>query len=159
VIPEVINLFLDESRVESPRCVKFITCAVAVVSERWALITAQERNFRQSGKSSRLQRIIRLLEISNGIAVLAYANIDTLLLPAGELDSTDDIPQMSRTDNVWSHCFLFCIANTLTILHRAGLRSYELNIFHDPKQLRGVHWSAIRQAIQSNIVRASKGGA
>jgi hypothetical protein len=152
--PEVIDLFLDESRVESRRCCNFITCAVAVISERWVSMRAKERDFRSHGTGNRLQRITRLLETANGIAVLTEAKVDTALLPACEIDSTSDIPQMSRTDNVWSICFLFCIAHAVTILHRAGLRSYELNIYHDPKELKKAHWQAIRQAIESNIVHA-----
>jgi hypothetical protein len=81
------------------------------------------------------------------------------LLPAGEKDSTSDIPQMSRTDNVWSICFSYCIANTLAILYRSGLRSSELNIFHDPKQLKEAHWQAILQTIRSNIVSIFTEGA
>lgn len=104
--PEVIGLFLDESRVESSQCCKFITCAVAVISDRWVGMGTHERDFRSPGKGTRLQRITQLLEAANGIAVLADANVDTALLPPGETDSTSDIPQMSWTDNVWSICFL-----------------------------------------------------
>jgi hypothetical protein len=153
--PELINLYLDESRVESIPDSKLVVCAVAVVDRLWGKISSLQRDFRSGGMGSRLQRIAQLLEDANGIAVLTSANIDKRLLPPGEVDSTNDIPRMSRTDNAWSICFLFCIATCAAILRKAGLSSFDLNVYHDPKSLTKEHWLAIQQSIRFNIVKAS----
>jgi hypothetical protein len=146
-----IDLFLDESRVGTSQSINFITCAVAVESKRWDQITAQERDFRHYGKGSRLERILHILKKSNGFAVLTHAIIEKALLPNKRLDSTKDIAKMSRTDNVWSQCFLFCITSSLANLYKAGLRSHELRVFHDPKSLQNDHRSSIQDSIHSKI--------
>jgi hypothetical protein len=115
-----------------------------------------DRDFKNHGRGSRLERIQKIMETANGIAVLTFADVRRNLLPRKEVDSTIDIPEMSRTDNVWSICFLFCITQAIILLARAGLRSYVVNIFYDPKGLKPQHWHAIQAAIRSNIVNACK---
>ena len=50
-----------------------------------------------------LERINRLVNDVNGIALVAYADVEKGLLPAGERDSTSDIANMARTDHIWGN--------------------------------------------------------
>lgn len=53
-----------------------------------------------------LERITAMLEALDAWAIVARADLDEELFRTGEIDGTDDIPSMSRSDNIWSQCFV-----------------------------------------------------
>src|SRR5271165_756946 len=59
-----------------------------------------------------------LLDLSNSYCLPGRAGgspfvLDEKLFRTGEIDGTDDIPSMSRSDNIWSQCFIFAVGNLI----------------------------------------------
>src|SRR5215813_8746813 len=103
-------LFLDESY-SRPKGRKTIIVAAWLVDQ-----ATYNRFFSTSPELRRtpvLDGINSMLEFLDTWAVVGWAELDESLFRSGEIDGTDDIPSMARTDNVWSQCFVFVVANLI----------------------------------------------
>jgi hypothetical protein len=90
-----------------------------------------------------LGTINSMLESLEAWAVVAWADLDENLFRGGETDGTDDIPSMSRTDNVWSACFVFAVANLIAKLVDEAKDLGAIDIHYDPKSLKPEHEAAV----------------
>lgn len=83
-----------------------------------------------------LEGITAMLETLDAWAIVAQADLDEKLFRTGEIDGTDDIPSMSRTDNIWSQCFIFAVGNLIANAVYVGEDVGTVDIHFDPKSLK-----------------------
>jgi hypothetical protein len=144
-------LFVDEKIEELSNHRRFIVCCAAFYQSRWGSAWAEIRKIGQLRKKRRLEKIIRLLEETAGLALLGYADIPLSMIPSGEIDGTDDVPQMTRSDNIWSQCVLFAVAGMLARLCRYRWHFSKAQLFYDPKSLKREHRDAFNGFLRKEV--------
>lgn len=92
----------------------------------------------------------------DGFALVASACLDKSLCRAGEVDGTDDIPAMARTDNAWTQCTTFAIARLILELFQNRRPVDAVDVFFDPKDLKGRHEEAWAQTLRGLVVSEAK---
>lgn len=97
-----------------------------------------------------------MLESLDTWAVVAWADLDEKLFRAGEIDSTNDVPSMARTDNIWSQCFIFVVGNLIAKLVHEGRDLGTVDIHFDPKSLKSGHAAAIGVTMRNMLVQEAK---
>ncbi|MBI3292028.1 MAG: hypothetical protein HYZ73_04375 [Elusimicrobia bacterium] len=120
--------------------VRIIGCCVALPKN------SRIANLKEIHGKRRFEVAVNILEHSQGIANVCYADVPRAICISGKRDGTIDIPRMSRTDNLWSQVFMFTVtatSATLCLCKNAG--GYEVALFLDPKSLTPVHWDRIRE--------------
>lgn len=103
-----------------------------------------------------LDTINSMLETLNGWAVIARGTFERSTYRIGERDSTDDIAEMARPDNVWSQCVIFTTGMLIKELIRQGIDVDILDVYHDPKALRGDHADALAQTLRGTVVTLAR---
>jgi hypothetical protein len=69
-------------------------------------------------------------------ASISIAEIENAQFRPGEIDGTDDIPKMARTDNVWSQCAIYGVSGLIVDLVEAGQEVETVDLYFDPKSLK-----------------------
>jgi hypothetical protein len=145
-------VFLDESYLYDPTQTKIIMAAWGVEQERWN---------RQSGslqlyRTPVLNTILAAFDSLDAHAVIGTAILDNSAFRSGESDGTDDIREMSRTDNVWSHCAIFVVGSLIRDFVGSGQEMETVDIFCDPKSLKLDHLDAVKRALRDLVVPMAK---
>jgi len=141
--------FLDESYPPVREQKKIVTAAWAVEQHKW-----NENSVKQADlfKSPIVERIGLMLESLGGRAVVATAALDESFFRAGEIDRTDDITAMARSDNVWSMSAIFAIAHLVRELLRDKRDVGTIDIHLDPKNLKSAHSDAVKKTLRELLV-------
>ncbi len=103
-----------------------------------------------------LDGINSMLESLDEWAVVACADLEEKLFRAGEVDSTDDILSMARTDNIWSQCFIFVVGSLIAKLVHEGKDLGTVDIHFDPKSLKRDHAAIVGATLQNLVVQEAK---
>jgi hypothetical protein len=103
-----------------------------------------------------LEGITAMLEALDAWAIVARADLDEKPFRTGEVDGTDDIPSMSRSDNIWSQCFIFAVGNLIANAVYVGEDVGTVDIHFDPKSLKANHAAAIAATLRNLLVRMAK---
>jgi len=78
--------------------------------------------------------------------------LDESFFRAGEIDRTDDITAMARSDNVWSMSAIFAIAHLVRELLRDKRDVGTIDIHLDPKNLKSAHSDAVKKTLRELLV-------
>lgn len=146
-------LFLDESYppVESGKTISMA-----------AWIVAQDKFDGYFPKSHDLYRtpvfasINSMLDTVGGLAVVAHARLSDDVFRTGEIDSTDDVASMARTDNIWSQCLIFLAGTVIKESIRSNSEIGVIEIYHDPKSLKADHVIALTKTLSGSVVSLAK---
>ena len=139
----MLYIFLDETYGNLPEGRRFVIGCIIVQQSRWNDLFADGRDLELPGKSSRADRVNTYLGRLGGLGVLTFSNIPSAHVGNGEIDGTKDIPQMSRGNNLWSHCFAFGIARTLISVLLRGDCFSRVDVYYDPMSLKESHREAL----------------
>jgi len=103
-----------------------------------------------------LNSIDGMLEDLDAWAIVTRASLDPALFRSGEIDGTDDVARMSRTDNVWATCSTFLVTALLSGFYKRGEDLATADIYHDPKSLTPAHDEARCKVLRGLVVRDAK---
>lgn len=145
--------FLDESYPPAGGQKKIVTAAWAVEQYKWNQNSANRANL---FKHPALERIGPMLESLDGHAVIAAATLGESLFRAGEIDRTDDIASMARTDNIWSTSAIFTLSTLVLELFLQKREIGTIDIHLDPKSLTTAHSEAVKRTLRELVVRQAK---
>ncbi len=150
--PPKICVFLDERVAggDTSRHRLIVGCFV-VGASRWKALHDAARRVGQVRGTRRLDEIGKLLAHLEGFGLLTYGDLPAELVPAGEIDGTNDIPTMARSDNVWSHAVLAAGAAVLASLPGFRVDAAALDFHYDPKSLTAPHRYAIERALRETL--------
>lgn len=151
----MIYIFLDERVENLPQAKRFIIASFSVLPDNWKGLHRQMvQQIVSVGPNRRLEKIQELLDQTKGLAILTYSDIPDRLLPKGEIDGTDDIPRMSRTDHIWGNAVALHLAYAFACLCRAAAHFLEqVEIYHDPKTLTVPHRTALHKLVSDRLTR------
>lgn len=144
-------IFCDESVVNLDCGKRFLTAHVAVPQSAWNSVSEAQRNLVEPVNVLQLDRVRKLLEDTNGLAIIAYADVPLLYLPAGEQDTTGDIRNMSRTDHIWSVALAFGMTSTFKWLTLHGLLLRTFDVYYDTHSMKGDHRKAWATAVTERL--------
>jgi hypothetical protein len=103
-----------------------------------------------------LASIDSMLETVDGLAVVAHASLSHDIFRVDEIDSTDDISTMARTDNIWSECLIFLAGKVIKESIRRNREIEIIDIYHDPKSLKADHAIAMIKTLSDQVVSMAK---
>jgi hypothetical protein len=131
-----------------------------IIMAAWIVEQARYNRFLSSSpdlyRTPVLEGITAMLESLDAWAIVARADLDEELFRTGEIDGTDDIPSMSRSDNIWSQCFIFTVGNLIANAVYVGEDVGTVDIHFDPKSLKATHAAAIAATLRNLLVRMAK---
>lgn len=146
--------FLDESLPSpAPGQKKIVMAAWAVEQRFWNNHAADRFDL---FKTPILKRICPLLELVNGAAFVGTASLDESLYRSGEIDGTDDVPAMARTDLIWSTSAVFVLGTLILKLLQHSKEVGTVDIHFDFKHLKSAHSEAWKNALRELVVRSAK---
>lgn len=146
-------LFLDESYSVTPTSTTVIVAAWIV--EQTAFETYVSRN-RRLYRAPLMDSINSMLETLGAWALVARGSFEGGTYRIGERDSTDDIGDMARADNVWSQCVIFATGMLIRELIRQNVDIGIVDFYHDPKTLKGDHADAMAETLRGIVVSLAK---
>jgi hypothetical protein len=111
---------------------------------------------RQPGKSPLLKRIAPVLESLNAQGLVAQAELPCSIFRSGEVDGTNDVLAMARTDNIWSMCMIYAIDELLFLLFVRRQVVGTVDVYFDERQLKRDHLVAVETALKELLVREAK---
>ena len=103
-----------------------------------------------------LARIDSVLNSLDAQAVVGSATLDATIFRPGEIDGTNDIAAMARTDNIWSQCSIFLVGALIRQLLHGGHEVGTIDIHFDPKSLKRDHAEAIERTLRELLVPEAK---
>ncbi len=103
-----------------------------------------------------LERIDSVLNSLDAQAVVGSATLDATIFRPGEIDGTNDVAAMARTDNIWSQCLIFLVGALIERLLRRGQEVGTIDIHFDPKSLKRDHFEAIERTLGELLVSEAK---
>jgi len=146
--------FLDESYPPlAPKQKKIVMTAWAVEQHRWGNDAVQRFDL---FKPPTLKRICSMLESLNTGAIVATAVLDSSLYRTGEIDATDDVPGMARSDLIWSMSAIFVSGTLILELLKHNHEVGTIDIHFDPKSLKHAHSEALRGTLRQLVVKEAK---
>ena len=107
-------------------------------------------------KTPVLKYINSMFESLDAWAVTSRASLDEQLFRPGETDGTDDVPEMARTDNIWSQCVIFVVGALFRELLLAGVEVSTVDIYIDTRSLKVKHVQAFVGTLRGVLVREAK---
>ena len=119
--------------------------------DRWMASGADPASIGAVRGRRRLAAIEALLRTHHGFAMLVYADIPLGLLRPGEIDGTDDIPRMSRRDNLWSQVVLSAVAATIAFLDDPRASIGPVDLYFDRKDLTAAHRAGFERVLRDTI--------
>jgi hypothetical protein len=130
-----------------------VMAAWAVEQHRY---TRYESRLPELFKTPVLKQVETMLSSCDARAVLSAAKLSPEILRPGEIDGTNDVPQMARTDNIWSQSLVFLLSNLLSELlgnrHQVGT----IDVYYDPKTLKAEHRQALEGVIRESVVQEAQ---
>ena len=153
-------IFCDETYSPVHSGVKrIVTGYFAIPQDSWNRMTQDCRALAVPHNVSRMERIEKILDSTLGVAAVTYADIDVALLPTKERNGTDDVPNMSRSDNFWGAAVAYGLAATLGYMGHHNLQVNNVDIYYDSRSLKREHQSALEKVVTqtlSEIVRKGR---
>lgn len=146
--------FLDESYPPVASRQKTIVMAAWAVEQcRWGHNSADRFDL---FKPPLLKRLCSMLESLDGAALAAKATLDGSLFRAGEIDRTNDIPAMARSDLIWSMSATFVLGTLVLKLLTHNREVGTIDIHFDPKTLKSAHLEAWQKTLRQMVVTRAK---
>ena len=146
--------FLDECNPQAaPGQKKIVTAACAVEQRLWSNQAADRFDL---FKPPVLKRICSMLESVNGAAFTGMASLDESLYRPGEIDSTNDVPGMARTDLIWSTAAVFVLGTLILKLLQHSREIGTIDIYFDSKSLKPLHLEAWQKTLRELVVKSAK---
>lgn len=146
-------LFLDESYVLGRGQTTIIMAAWAVEQDR---LNRHVQRLSDLFRPPVIEAIKVMLHSVDAQAVIATARLDDNVYRQGEVDGTDDIPAMARTDNAWSACSLFLVGALIKDVFETGHDVGTVDVYFDPKSLKSQHAEALRGALRELLVSEAR---
>jgi len=148
VCPPLVG-FVDE-RIEDHAHTKRVIVGFCIFNRaRWTVLHQEEQAVRRLRGRRRLDFIESLLDRVGGRGSVGYADIPKQLLTGREIDGTEDIPRMSRGDNVWGLVVLTSIFGCTSRLQAAGVPLGHMNVYYDRKDLTREHRGGIENVLRT----------
>ena len=144
-------IFCDEKYLNVAGKKRFLTGYIATPQDAWNSLSKARRDLIEPLKVTRLERIRDLLDDVNGIAVVAYADVKTALVPAGERDTTDDITNMSRADHIWGNAIAMGLAATAKWIAIHGLKVKNIDVYYDTRSIKDAHRQALTKVVTNTL--------
>jgi hypothetical protein len=147
-------VFLDESYPRTKTGMKIVMAAWAVEQDAWRRQVQRRR--RELYRTPILDTINTVFESLGARGIVATASLNRKLVRSGESDGTDDITQMSRTDNVWSVSSIFALGALIREFVAGNQKIRTVDIHSDPKSLKPDHARVIIKTFRELLVPAAK---
>lgn len=144
-------IFIDERISPADNFERYIVGGLVVERKRWAKLHTGTKRVPGMRRRRRLDAIKLLLDKTGGFGLLAYADLPTSLIPSGEIDGTDDIPQMTRRDNAWMQAVVTHAAAALACIRTSGVNAGVIDLFYDPKSLTALHRVAFEDLFRKTL--------
>jgi hypothetical protein len=145
-------LFFDESYAHrSPGKLAF--AGWAVEQDRF---NRRPKRQRELSRTPVLNSIDVMLGDLDAWAVLIKVSLDPSLFRSGEIDGTDDVARMPRTDNIWATCSTFLITKLLTGFFTRREELATIDVYHDPKSLKPDLDEALGKSLRGSVVQTAK---
>lgn len=146
-------VFCDEKYLNLDGKHQVLISCVAMPQGPWNSLPPANQSLEEPRRISRLDRIERLLEQTDGAASAAIAELAPEMIPKGERDGTADLPDMSRADNVWGTSMAFCLAALFPWLHILGLQVQTADVYYDNRDLKYEHVLKMEQLVTELLPR------
>jgi hypothetical protein len=147
--------FMDERLERSASLTRIITGCCVFGRKRWMAFHQKAASVCAIRHRRRLAAFEEFLITMDGIVVLGYADIPSDLYRQSQIDGTDDIPRMSRTDNLWSQVFLSVVASALAFLQRPGCTLELIDLYFDRKDLKAAHRAQFENVLRKTLSEIS----
>jgi hypothetical protein len=151
-------VFLDESVRDAPPLTSVIVGCFIFPYDRWPEVSHMTRSVGRVRPKRRVNEIQQILELTDGAAVMVYANLSPLQYVVGETDSALDVRGMKRTDNVWSQLTADAIATGIAWLIHSNRPVGSVDVYYDRKDLIADHRAAWERMLRFNLPQAFKVG-
>ena len=148
--------FIDERVEHSEGLTRIIAGCFVFGRDRWMARHQCAASVGAVGLRRRLAALDDFLNKIGGIAVVVYADIPSELLPTGETDGTDDIPRMSRADNLWSQVILSGITAALAWLQHSGVPNGVVDTYFDRRDLTSAHRAQLENILRQTLPEISR---
>jgi len=152
----MVYAFIDERFEDYLTHSRFIVGCSFFNQNRWDAQYQNAISIDKARLKHRIQAITQILQNSGGFAVLTYADVPIPLAQAREIDGTEDIPLMSRRDNLWSQLVLFTVGTAVACLHGVPVAKLEIDVFYDPKSLKAEHRLAFTKVLQDDLPQIAR---
>jgi hypothetical protein len=146
-------VFVDEAYARTRTRTKIAVASWAVEQGAWR---GQVERLADLYKAPVLGSLGSMFDALDARASISVADLENTVFRTGEIDGTDDIPRMARTDNVWSQCALFRVSGLIKDLVEAGQEIGAVDIFFDPKSLKREHFEAMEETLHKLVVPVVK---
>lgn len=146
-------LFLDETYRDGIGSRTIVVCAWAVDQ---GLLNDRVENLeelRQPGKAPILERVYSAIESLDALALVGWAMLDKSVFQAGVTDVTKDVRAMKRPDTIWSVSVAFAVSHLLKELCLMRQQVGIIDVYFDPRQLKGDHEAALENSLKGILVR------
>lgn len=150
-LQEMFYIFCDEKYLDLDGAKRIITGYFAVPQDSWNHMSADRRALKVPYKIPRIARIEKILHDTFGVAVITYADLKSDLLPKGEHDGTNDVPDMSRYDNVWGAVVAYGLAATLKCLECYRLQVQNVDLYYDIRSLKQKQQLALERTVTQTL--------
>jgi hypothetical protein len=147
-------IFVDEAYSHTGTHTRIALASWAVEQLVWG---RQVERLSELYKAPVLKSIGSMFDELDARASVPTADLENTLFRSGEIDGTDDIPRMARTDNIWSQCAIYAVSGLIRDLVEAGQEIGTVDIYFDPKSLKREHFEAIGETLQKLVVPVVKG--
>ena len=154
IIGRMHYFFVDEAYSRTGSRTKIAIASWGVEQTAW---DRQVGRLHELYKTPVLESLSSMLDALDARASISTADLENALFRSGEIDGTDDIPAMARTDNIWSQCTIYGLSGLVTDLVKAGQEIGTVDIYFDSKSLKSEHFQAIAETLRKLIVPTTKG--
>lgn len=155
VTPPALVAFVDERLEYPPGLTRIIAGCCVFARKRWMAFHQKAASVGGVASQRRLAAIHDFLNTMGGIAVLVFADIPSDLCAKGEIDRTDDIPSMARTDNLWAQVVLSGVTSAVARIHSSGVPLGSIDLYFDRKDLKAAHRVQFENIIRQTIPEIS----
>ncbi|HZP63184.1 MAG TPA: hypothetical protein VFB28_07195 [Terriglobales bacterium] len=147
-------IFVDEAYSRTGSRTKIALASWAVEQVAW---TRRVERLAELYKAPVLQSIATMFDRLDVRASICTSDLANTLYRSGEIDGTDDIARMARTDNIWSQCVIYGVGGVIRDLVQAGREIGTVDLYFDPKSLKPEHLEAIKSTLRKLLVQVVKG--
>jgi hypothetical protein len=132
----------------------------AIVMAAWAVeqarYTRHESRLSELFKTPVVNQVEAMLDSCDARATLSSAKVAAEILRQGEIDGTNDVRAMARSDNIWSQGLVFLLANLLVELLRNRHQVGTVDVFYDRKTLKPDHRQALEATIRESVAKHAR---
>ncbi len=154
--PSPLIVFLDERVEQTHSSTKVVIGSCIFRCDSWLQFADESRKVGEVRAKRQFQTIEKLLNRIGGVAVVAYSNISPADYVIGEIDGTNDIAKMSRTDNIWAQMMSYSICAGIARVHRSGMPLGLVDVYYDTKDLTADHQTVFENMIRTNIPKLAR---